>query len=331
MPPPRAVAVRRLCSAHPLTTSVRTVLVITGPTGTGKTNLSLRVAGRIKDIAEIVSADSVQVYRGLDIGSAKLPPDPSSERGPNAWRSGIRHHLIDVARAEWDYSAGEAHWSASNSHAAGTRVCIRRLCGRRCARDRRSALARPCGDGCGRIIHVHPTSHRQGASACIPRYTSHTCRHARAFTGEYHRGPPASPSAWHAVCPLAFPRTSLPTSRLRTSRSLCISACACACALCVHVVVCAHARASAHIWKGRNGMAQLQPIQLTAYQRKGTPPAAYTHSHAAAGAARRRAAAHRAARVTADGRGLGGRVGAALAAPARPTPQCTCAVLPRSR
>ena len=120
MPATRAVAVRKLCIAHPLTTSYtpppRTVLVIAGPTGAGKTGLSLGVARRIDGIAEIISADSVQVYRGLDIGSAKLPPDPSIKRGPREWRSGIRHHLIDIARAEWDYSAGEARWSA-NAHA----------------------------------------------------------------------------------------------------------------------------------------------------------------------------------------------------------------------
>ena len=47
------------------------VLIVTGPTGVGKTAASLLLARRLD--GEIVSADSVQVYRGLDIGSDKLP------------------------------------------------------------------------------------------------------------------------------------------------------------------------------------------------------------------------------------------------------------------
>jgi tRNA dimethylallyltransferase len=47
------------------------VLVLTGPTGVGKTDTSIILAQRLN--GEIISADSVQVYRGLDIGSDKLP------------------------------------------------------------------------------------------------------------------------------------------------------------------------------------------------------------------------------------------------------------------
>ncbi len=60
------------------------VIVISGPTGVGKTKLSLRIAPVIG--GEIISADSMQVYRGMDIGTAKVT---SKERHY------IRHHLID--------------------------------------------------------------------------------------------------------------------------------------------------------------------------------------------------------------------------------------------
>src|SRR5438045_818012 len=62
------------------------VIAIVGPTASGKTALAMRVAERLG--GEIVSADSRQVYRGMDIGTAK----PSAEE-----RARIRHHLIDVA------------------------------------------------------------------------------------------------------------------------------------------------------------------------------------------------------------------------------------------
>jgi tRNA dimethylallyltransferase len=61
------------------------LLVILGPTASGKTDLALYIAGRIG--AEILSVDSMQVYRGMDVGTAK-PSD--------AERTEVRHHLIDV-------------------------------------------------------------------------------------------------------------------------------------------------------------------------------------------------------------------------------------------
>lgn len=66
------------------------LIVIGGATGTGKTGLSLDVAeelGRAGRAAEIVNADAMQFYRGMDIGTAKLPPHQ---------RRGIPHHLFDV-------------------------------------------------------------------------------------------------------------------------------------------------------------------------------------------------------------------------------------------
>lgn len=63
---------------------------LVGATGTGKTDLSLRLAEALAARgrpAEIVNADAMQLYRGMDIGTAKLPPDE---------RRGIAHHLFDA-------------------------------------------------------------------------------------------------------------------------------------------------------------------------------------------------------------------------------------------
>jgi tRNA dimethylallyltransferase len=64
--------------------TVRPVAIV-GPTGTGKSALALEVAERLG--GEIVNADAMQLYRGMDIGTAKLPP---------AERRGIPHHQLDV-------------------------------------------------------------------------------------------------------------------------------------------------------------------------------------------------------------------------------------------
>ena len=67
------------------TTSDQPVFVILGPTAVGKTELSLDLAQLID--AEIINADSMQLYRGMDIGTAKLPIDQ---------RRGIPHHMLDI-------------------------------------------------------------------------------------------------------------------------------------------------------------------------------------------------------------------------------------------
>jgi len=71
------------------------VLVLAGPTGAGKTDWALRLAAQAP--LEIVSVDSVLVYRGLDIGTAKPP---------RAVRAQIPHHLIDITDPAQSYSAG---------------------------------------------------------------------------------------------------------------------------------------------------------------------------------------------------------------------------------
>lgn len=69
------------------------LLVIVGPTAVGKTDTAVLVAQQID--GEIISADSMQIYRGMDIGTAK----PGKEE-----RGGVRHHLIDVADPEDEFS-----------------------------------------------------------------------------------------------------------------------------------------------------------------------------------------------------------------------------------
>lgn len=61
------------------------VVAVVGPTGTGKSDLGIALAHRLD--GEVVNADALQLYRGMDIGTAKLPPE---ERG------GVPHHLLDV-------------------------------------------------------------------------------------------------------------------------------------------------------------------------------------------------------------------------------------------
>ncbi|KAM1805102.1 hypothetical protein ACFX12_030892 [Malus domestica] len=70
------------------------VIEVSGPTGSGKTRLALELAKRLN--GEIISADSVQVFRGLDIGSAK--PSPAERQVP--------HHLVGIPHPSKDYSVG---------------------------------------------------------------------------------------------------------------------------------------------------------------------------------------------------------------------------------
>ena len=72
------------------------IIVIVGPTASGKTALSISLAKKYN--AEIVSADSMQVYKGMDIATAK----PSCEE-----MQGIRHHLIDCVDIDRKYSVAE--------------------------------------------------------------------------------------------------------------------------------------------------------------------------------------------------------------------------------
>lgn len=72
------------------------IVVIIGPTASGKSALAIEIAKKFN--GEIVSADSRQIYRGMDIGTAK----PAKKE-----MAGIPHHLIDIKNPNEDYSAGE--------------------------------------------------------------------------------------------------------------------------------------------------------------------------------------------------------------------------------
>ena len=69
------------------------VIVITGPTATGKTALSVALAQRLG--GEVVSADSMQIYRRMDIGTAKVSPEETR---------GVPHHMVNVAEPDENFS-----------------------------------------------------------------------------------------------------------------------------------------------------------------------------------------------------------------------------------
>lgn len=100
------------------------IVVIVGPTASGKSDLGIKIAQKIG--GEIISADSRQVYRGMDIGTGKVPRDrikklriPDSglkNRGLNSqfvirnsdyYSEGIRHHLLDVASPKKQFTADD--------------------------------------------------------------------------------------------------------------------------------------------------------------------------------------------------------------------------------
>ncbi len=93
------------------------VLILAGPTAVGKTELSLQLAEQMS--AEIVSADSRQVYRRLDIGTAKPTPEELAR---------VRHHFIDELDLEEPFSAGrfaEAAWERIREiHARGRAALV---------------------------------------------------------------------------------------------------------------------------------------------------------------------------------------------------------------
>ena len=74
---------------------MKKVLLLLGPTGVGKTSASLLLARRLD--SEIISADSMQIYRHMDIGTAKPAPEE---------RSAVRHHMIDVIDPWESFSTG---------------------------------------------------------------------------------------------------------------------------------------------------------------------------------------------------------------------------------
>lgn len=80
------------------------ILIVCGPTASGKSHLAVRLA-QVLD-AEIVNADSMQIYRGMDIGTAK----PSVDQ-----QGGVRHHLIDIIDPDQQFSAADYSAAADES------------------------------------------------------------------------------------------------------------------------------------------------------------------------------------------------------------------------
>ena len=78
-------------------------LVIAGPTGLGKTDLSIKMAKLLK--ADIISADSAQVYKGMDIGTAKITTEEMQ---------GIKHYMLDIVEPVKKYNVGDFQKDVDN-------------------------------------------------------------------------------------------------------------------------------------------------------------------------------------------------------------------------
>ena len=80
------------------------VIVICGPTASGKTALSIELAKRIN--GEIVSADSMQIYKDMDIGTAKVTKEEMQ---------GVKHYMIDIVSPDERYSVADFKADAENA------------------------------------------------------------------------------------------------------------------------------------------------------------------------------------------------------------------------
>lgn len=72
------------------------LVILTGPTAVGKTNLSIQLAKKMN--MEIISADSMQIYKYMDVGSAKVTEDEMN---------GVKHYLIDEVTPDYSFSVSE--------------------------------------------------------------------------------------------------------------------------------------------------------------------------------------------------------------------------------
>lgn len=79
------------------------LVILTGPTAVGKTNLSIQLAKKLN--MDIISADSMQIYKYMDIGSAKVKPSEMK---------GIKHYLIDEVNPDFSFSVSEFQQRANN-------------------------------------------------------------------------------------------------------------------------------------------------------------------------------------------------------------------------
>ena len=72
------------------------ILILAGPTAVGKTDISIKLATELN--GEIISADSMQIYERMDIGSAKVTKEEMQ---------GVKHHLIDVVYPSEEFSLSD--------------------------------------------------------------------------------------------------------------------------------------------------------------------------------------------------------------------------------
>ncbi len=79
------------------------IIILTGPTAVGKTDLSIKLSKHLN--ADIISADSMQIYRYMDIGSAKVDEDEMD---------GVKHYLIDEVNPDYNFSVSEFQQRATN-------------------------------------------------------------------------------------------------------------------------------------------------------------------------------------------------------------------------
>jgi len=93
------------------------LVIIVGPTASGKTELAVRLAENVD--AEIVNADSMQVYQGMDIGTAKPSPE---------MRGRVPHHLLDIVPPSANFTAADfaaaARTAIADIHRRGKRVIV---------------------------------------------------------------------------------------------------------------------------------------------------------------------------------------------------------------
>lgn len=81
------------CFSYNIELNTKPLIVLTGPTAVGKTDLSIKLAKTLN--GEIISADSMQVYKTMDIGTAKIMPQEMD---------GIKHHLIDICEPDDEFN-----------------------------------------------------------------------------------------------------------------------------------------------------------------------------------------------------------------------------------
>ena len=207
--------------------SARPIAVLTGPTGTGKSDIALRLAREFP--IEIVSVDSAQVYRGLDIGSAKPDADTVGR---------VPHHLIDLVEPTASYSAGQFVRDATHAIAdieargrvpllvGGTMLYLRALIGGMATLPRASEQIRAEIDAAARC-HGWPAMHQRLAvvdpAAAARIHPNDTQRIQRALEVHAATGEPISALQAATRSPLErhFLVTALvPTDRARLHAAL---------------------------------------------------------------------------------------------------------------